>query len=91
VVLNALGSVRGEALKRLLAIEGICVDIAMLEGAAGVERIITQVGADRLVFGSHAPFFYAEAAHLKLTESDLTPAQAEAIRQGNARRLLSDS
>jgi predicted TIM-barrel fold metal-dependent hydrolase len=88
VLLNALGNLRGEALKRLLATGGIWVDIAMLEGAAGLERLVAQVGAERLLFGSHAPFYYAEAAHLKLKESSLAPKQAEAIRQGNAREIL---
>ncbi|HZW32091.1 MAG TPA: amidohydrolase family protein [Isosphaeraceae bacterium] len=87
VLLNALGNLRGEPLKRLLATGGIWVDIAMLEGLAGLERLIAQVGADHLLFGSHAPFFHAESAHLKLKESALAPEQAEAIRQGNARRL----
>jgi predicted TIM-barrel fold metal-dependent hydrolase len=87
VLLNALGNLRGEPLKRLLALEGIWVDIAMLEGVVGLERLVAQVGPDRLLFGSHAPLFYAEAAHLKLKESVLTPEQAEAIGQGNARRL----
>ena len=88
VLLNALGNLRPEPLKRLLATGSIWVEIAMLEGAAGLERLVAQVGANRLLFGSHAPFFYAEAAHLKLKESALMPAQAEAIREGNARELL---
>jgi predicted TIM-barrel fold metal-dependent hydrolase len=87
VLLNALGNLRGEPLQKLLATGGIWVDIAMLEGAAGLERLVAQIGPDQLLFGSHAPLFYAEAAHLKLKESMLTPEQAEAIRQGNARRL----
>jgi predicted TIM-barrel fold metal-dependent hydrolase len=87
VLLNALGQLRREALERLLAPEGIWVDIAMLEGAAGLERVIKEVGADRLLFGSHAPFFYAESAHLKLKESLLKPEDAQAIRQENATRV----
>jgi predicted TIM-barrel fold metal-dependent hydrolase len=87
VLLNALGNLRGEELKRLLAVDRIWVDIAMLEGVGGLERLIAQVGADRLLFGSHAPLFYAESAHLKLKESALTPEQTLAIREGNARRL----
>jgi len=87
VLLNALLDLRGEALKRMLATKGISADIAMLEGAAGLERLVAQVGHDRLLFGSHAPLFYAQAAHLKLKESNLTPVQADAIRQGNARRF----
>jgi uncharacterized protein len=88
VLLNALGNLRGEQLKRLLATGGVSVDIAMLEGAAGLERLVTQVGAERILFGSHAPFFYAEAAHLKLKESVLSIEQSKAIREGNARQLL---
>jgi uncharacterized protein len=88
VLLNALGNRLGEPLKRLLAAGGIWVDIAMLEGAAGLERLVAQVGHERILFGSHAAFFYSEAAHLKLKESVLTAEQGEAIRQGNAQRLL---
>jgi hypothetical protein len=87
VLLNALGNLRGERLKLLRAVEGVWFDIAMLEGAAGLERLIAEIGSDRLLFGSHAPLFYAEAAHPKFKESVLTPEQTEAIRQGNARRL----
>jgi predicted TIM-barrel fold metal-dependent hydrolase len=54
----------------------------------GLERLVAQVGWDRLLFGSHAPFFYPEAAALKLKESALSPERAEAIRRGNARRVL---
>ncbi|MGP0066275.1 MAG: amidohydrolase family protein [Isosphaeraceae bacterium] len=87
VLLNALGNLRGGPLKKLLTTDGIWVDIAMLEGAAGLERLIAEVGPERLLFGSHSPLFYARASHLKLKESALTPEQAEAIRQGNARRI----
>ncbi len=87
VLLNALGNFLGESQKKLFATGGIWVDIATLEGAAGLERLVAQIGHDRILFGSHAPFFYAEAAHLKLKESVLAPQQAEALGQGNARRL----
>jgi predicted TIM-barrel fold metal-dependent hydrolase len=88
VLLNALGNRLADPLKRLLATGGISVDIATLEGAAGLERLIAQIGHERIVFGSHAPMFLAESAHLKLKESVLTPEQADAIRQGNAQRLM---
>ena len=87
VLLNVLGDLRGLALKKLLNTNGIWVDIAMLEGAAGLERVISEVSFERLLFGSHAPLFYAESAHLKLKESELASNHLEAIRQENARRL----
>jgi predicted TIM-barrel fold metal-dependent hydrolase len=87
VLLNALGNPRVEPLKRLLTTGGIWVDIAMLESVAGLERLVAQVGAERLLFGSHAPFFYAEAAHLKLKESVLKTEQLDAICRANARTV----
>jgi predicted TIM-barrel fold metal-dependent hydrolase len=87
VLLNALGNLRGQPLERLFALPRVWVDIAMLEGLAGLERLVARVGSDRVLFGSHAPLFYAEAAHLKLKESNLAPEQRRAIQEGNARRL----
>lgn len=88
VLLNALGNVLSEPLKRLLATGQVWVDIATLEGLAGLERLVTQVGHEHLLFGSYAPVFYAEAAHLKLKESALTPEHGEAVRHGNARGIV---
>ena len=64
---------------------GVWLDIAMLEGVGGVEGLLKDWPADRVVFGSHAPFFYWESARLKLQESELTPDQLAAITHGNAR------
>jgi predicted TIM-barrel fold metal-dependent hydrolase len=47
-----------------------------------------RVPVDRIVFGSHAPYFPVETAILKLIESPLDAQQLRAILQGNARRLL---
>lgn len=89
VLLNALRTLRGPMLPRLLAAGNVSVDIAMLEGAGGLDVLLSQVPADRVLFGSHAPLFYFEAAALKLQESVLTDPQARAIRSANAERLSS--
>jgi uncharacterized protein len=70
----------------MTALQGIPVwiDIAMLEGVGGVENLLKDWPADKVVFGSYAPFFYWESARLKLQESDLTPEQLAAITHGNA-------
>jgi len=47
-----------------------------------------RVPVERIVFGSHAPYFRVETAILKLIESPLDVQQLRAIMQGNARRLL---
>jgi predicted TIM-barrel fold metal-dependent hydrolase len=84
MVLNGLGVLRGEALTRLAKAGRVWFDLAMLEGVAGIERTLTTLPPDRLVFGSHAPFFIHEAAVLKLQESELPQAVRDAIAHTNA-------
>ena len=74
-------------LKRLVA-AGAWFEIATLEGVAGIEALLGNVPTLRLAFGSHTPYFYFEAALLKLQESELTPEQLAAVRYGNARAAL---
>ena len=88
VLLNALRTVRGPRLSSLLGAGDVCVDLAMLEGVGGLDNLLTQTPADRILFGSHAPLFYFESAELKLKESLLTTSQAHAIRFENATRLF---
>ena len=88
VLLNALGRVRGAVLDDLVDAGDVSVDTAMLEGIGGLETLLTRVPGERILFGSHAPFFYFEAAALKLKESLLTEEQITVIRYANAARLL---
>jgi predicted TIM-barrel fold metal-dependent hydrolase len=88
VMLNALRSIRGETLRRLARAGNVYFEIAMLEGVGGVSKLLGHIPPGRLLFGSHFPFFHLEAAVLKLRESDLLPAQAEAVSSRNAEQLL---
>jgi hypothetical protein len=88
VVLNALRRVRAEQLERLVAAGAVYVEISMLEGVGGLERLVQQITAQRVLFGSHYPFFYFESALLKMRESDLGGLQSKAIFEDNARRIL---
>ena len=91
VLLNWSRGVSSALLPKLAAAGQMYFDIATLEGVGGVANLLKQVPADRVVFGSHAPFFYLESAVLKLKESDLSESQATSIKAGNARRLLASS
>lgn len=71
-----------------LAAGDVYVEIATLEGLGGVERLLKSAPLPRVLFGSHAPFFHASAAALKLRESELAQPQRAAIERDNARRLL---
>ena len=88
VLLNWSRGVSSALLAKLSAAGQVCFDIATLEGVGGVANLLKQVPADRVVFGSHAPFFYLESAVLKLKESVLADADLVAVRSGNAGRLL---
>jgi len=88
VLLNALRTLTGEPLKKLLAAGDVWVDLASLDGMEGLRKLVALVGVEPLLLGSHAPFFVPEAVHLQFQESALPADQAEAIRRGNARRVL---
>jgi predicted TIM-barrel fold metal-dependent hydrolase len=87
--LMLLGWNRGRNVKVVapLATKGLVkLDISTQEGVAGITNLLSQVPAESVVFGSHAPFYVFESAMLKLQESELTPAQLAAIRSDNAVR-----
>jgi uncharacterized protein len=88
LLLNALQRLRGDPLHRLLSAGEVYVDIGTLEGLGGIEKLLADIPLERVLFGSHAPSFYFEAAALKLQESPLSASQRLAITQENARRLL---
>lgn len=87
VLVNALRTLRAQPLLKLIATDRVWVEIAMCEGIGGVGALLSQVPAQRVLFGSHAPLFYFEAAALKLKESVLTLEQEQAIRSVNAGEL----
>ena len=47
-----------------------------------------RVPLERVLFGSHAPYFPIESALLRIFESRLTLPQMQAIMETNARRVL---
>jgi hypothetical protein len=63
-------------------------EIATQEGVAGVATLAEKIPAERILFGSHAPFFYFDSAVFKLMESGLPSDQLAAIARGNAERIL---
>lgn len=88
VLVNAMRTVREPALAALGRAGQIYVEIAMLEGVGGIERLVAALPAERVLFGSFAPMFYFESAAGKLQESELPPHQRRAIACQNARQLL---
>lgn len=89
MLLNAFPVLRGETLERLMSRDNLACDIATLEGMQGLSRLLNQVPYERVMFGSHAPFFIHRSAVLKLHESELPEPVRQAIVADNARRWQS--
>jgi hypothetical protein len=89
VLLNALTTPsRTDQLYRLMNAGEVYVELATLETIAAIEALLKDMPPKRILFGSHTPSFYFEAAFLKLQESNLPAAHLQAITHENARRLL---
>jgi uncharacterized protein len=94
-LLHFPGAPQGD-LSPFMAKPNTFLDISRVEGNGAIGRMIgsveglpaARVSLDRIVFGSHAPYFPVETALLKLIESPLDGQQLQAIMQRNARRLL---
>jgi uncharacterized protein len=95
-LLHFSGSSQGEDLSQFMMETNTFLDISRLEGNGALGRMIgssrgldsAHVPVDRVIFGSHAPYFPVETALLKLVESPLDLQQLQAIMHDNARRLL---
>lgn len=96
-LLHFAGNLQGSDLHELMTQPGVSIDISRWEGNGAVARMIgaapgrnvpARVPVERVMFGSHAPYFPLETAVLKLIESPLTAEQLQAIIQDNARRLM---
>ena len=95
-LINSAGPLLGNNVPALVRETQVTFDIAATEGNGGVGRLIEgtnpsyrgAIPADRLLFGSHAPFFPCESALMKLFESPLGLEQLEQLMRANARRLI---
>lgn len=88
MLLNAFRSLNAAALKLLARAPRVRFEIAMLDGVGGVGRAVDAVSPDRVLFGSHSPFYYFESALLKVKEAGLPEAISNRLCQANARQLL---
>ncbi len=66
------------------------IDISLLTAELNNEigQLLSNLGEDRVVFGTGMPFHYADPALTKLEILDASEAVKEKIRRGNARRIL---
>ena len=68
--------------------ENVCIDIAFAEAFPALATSVEAIGCQRLLFGSHAPFFCTGAAVSKLTYGKLNEEDVENIAHKNIERIL---
>jgi predicted TIM-barrel fold metal-dependent hydrolase len=88
VLLNALRGPHGGVLTTLGKTPQVSFDIGTLENVGGVATLIEQLPVERVLFGTHAPFLYPEAAALKIRESALSAEAARKVLRDNANQML---
>ena len=89
-VLNSSGVLPEQLLVTLGRSNRVYFDFAMIEGAGGVAHFAEKAGTNAVLFGSHFPLFYVESSLLKVREAGLPEAETQAIRSGNALKVLGD-
>jgi len=87
-LLNCHSNLGSEEYRPVLAAGDVYGEISMVEGVAGVGRLVHEIPLPRVLFGSYYPFFDFESALLKVQESGLDTASQKAICEENARRLM---
>ncbi len=90
VVLNCYPQIAARPSRpRSSQLGNVYFELSMWKRVGAVARLIERFALDRVLFGSHSPFFYFESAALKVQEAGLSDAQKRAVLEGNARRLMS--
>ncbi|HVA47934.1 MAG TPA: amidohydrolase family protein [Pirellulales bacterium] len=95
-LLDSAGPLLGKNVAALVKETTVTFDVAATEGNGGVGRLIEgtnysyrgAIPVERLLFGSHAPYFPCESALLKLFESPLDLERLRLLMHANARRLI---
>lgn len=93
---NGTDPLRGQVGQRLIEQTQVIIDFSHVEGQGGLGKLIAgdretrrpPLPVERIVFGSHAPYFPCESAVFKLFESPLGRPELEKLMRGNAEQIL---
>lgn len=78
----------GELQPLLKNTPNIFADIAFVETLNTLDTVIEKIGCQQIVFGSHTPFLYTEAALRKLRDSSADKKVMDSIAFQNAKRIV---
>ena len=79
---------RGEILEKLAGTPSVFLDTARVESTDGIETLLNNFPAERVAFGTHAPFLIPEASLIRVHESQLPEPRLRAVLEENANRIL---
>lgn len=79
---------RAEAVRAVLDTPNVHLDVAYQADPATTEFFVRELGAQRVLFGSDAPFFAPGEVIASIESADITDADRDAIFSGNARALI---
>jgi len=82
------GSILGRKNNGLPANYAIDISLLTAELNNEIGQLLSNLGEERVVFGTGMPFHYADPALTKLEILDASEAVKEKVRRGNARRIL---
>lgn len=68
--------------------QNIYIEISHLESVGVVRKLIDNIGIERILFGTYAPYFYIESSFLKIKESRFSEDETEMLFSQNAERLI---
>jgi predicted TIM-barrel fold metal-dependent hydrolase len=75
-------------LNSLALVPGLYFDTARVEGTDGVAALLRSVKAERVMFGTHAPFLIPEASLIRVAEANLNDDDSRALLGGTALGLM---
>ncbi|MCX7918262.1 MAG: amidohydrolase family protein [bacterium] len=78
----------GEALELLKTVPKVYLEPRILDTPDGIDLAVKEAGADRLIFGSHAPFDYIEPALMLIERSHISQEEKSLILAENIKKLL---
>jgi len=78
----------GEAVELVQKTGNVHVDISFIETFQTLPALLRRIPPDRILFGSHTPFFYTDSALMKLKTARLAAGTYKAIASANASRLF---
>lgn len=73
---------------KLIQSHRVYLEISRLEGVEGARHLCDAIGSDHVLLGSHAPYFYMQAAHLKIVESGLAEDELQQVLYLNASEVV---